>query len=79
MASNPWSTASEKITQFVQLDKGLAQDLGGLGQHQARDAALEFALESGRSFGMRQMQYSMLQQRHLNADIRHHPFTAKSW
>ena len=78
MSSNPWSTASEKLTQFVTLDKGLAQDIGELNQHQAKDAALEFALESGRSFGMRQAQYNMLQQRHLNVEVRQ-PFTAKSW
>jgi hypothetical protein len=78
MSSNPWSTASEKIAQFVSLDKGLARDLGELSQHQAHDAALEFALEAGRSFGMRQAQYNVLQQRHLNAEVRI-PFTAKSW
>ena len=77
--SNPWSTASEKLTQFVSLDKGLAKDLGELTQHQARDASLEFAIESGRSFGMRQAQYSVLQQRHLNAEVRGDSFSAKSW
>ena len=77
--SNPWSSASENLTQFISLDRGVAQEINQLTQHQARDAQLDFAIESGRSFGMRQMQYNVLQQRHLNTEINHDPLSAKSW
>ena len=76
--SNPWSSASEKLTQFISLDKGLAQDINELTQHQARDAQLDFAIDSGRSFGMRQMQYNVLQQRHLNTELSHDSLSAKT-
>ena len=77
--SNPWSPASEKVTQFVSLDKGLARDIGELVQHQARDAQLEFALESGRSFGVRRIHSEMLLQQALNKELREEPMTAPSW
>ena len=76
--SNPWSSASEKLTQFISLDRGVAQDINELTQHQARDAQLDFAIESGRSFGVRQMQYNVLQQ-HLNTELRHESLSAKTW
>ena len=77
--SNPWSSASEKLTQFINLDRGVAQEINQLTQHQARDTQLDFAIESGRSFGVRQMQYNVLQQQHLNTELKHESLSAKKW
>jgi hypothetical protein len=46
---------------------------------QAREDKLEYALEEGRSFGMRAMRAELMQQRHLNKLLRNDPLTAKSW
>jgi hypothetical protein len=77
--SNPWSTASETITQFISLDKGLARDIGELVQQQARDAKLDFAVESGRTFGVRRVHSQMLQQQALNKQLQEDPITAPGW
>ena len=79
MSNNPWSSASENLTQFISLDRGVAQGINQLTQHQARDTQLDFAIESGRSFGVRQMQYNVMQQRHLNTELSHESLTAKTW
>lgn len=64
---SPYTTAAERLNAFVNLDHGLARQLAELSRKQARDAALTEAIETGRSYQMRQMHAHMHAQRQLNA------------
>ena len=51
----------------MNLDRSLAKDLAELSRKQSRDAALTDAIETGRSYQMRQYHAQMHAQRKLNS------------
>ena len=63
---SPYTTASERLNAFVNLDHALAVKLAELSRKQSRDQALSSALEEGRMFSMRRMHAEMQQQRTFN-------------
>jgi hypothetical protein len=76
---SPYTTAAERLNAFVNLDHSLAQKLAELSRKQSRDAALAYALETGRSYPMRQMYGHLRQQRLLNKLLTREDFLAESF
>ena len=81
MSAKPFPTAAERINAHVTLSaaRGLREKLMALSATQAREDKIEYALEEGRSFGMRMMRTELMQQRSLNKLLKGNPLTAKSW
>ena len=76
---SPYTTAAERLNAFVNLDHSLAQDLAELSRKQSRDTALTYALESGRSYQMRQTHAQMHAQRQLNRQLKNETLTTESF
>jgi hypothetical protein len=81
MSAKPFPTAAERINAHVTLSaaRRLREKLMALSATQARENKIEYALEEGRSFGMRMMRTELMQQRSLNKLLKGIPLTAKSW
>ncbi len=81
MSANPFPTAAETLNQHVLLApaRALREKLKWLSATQARETKLDYALQEGRSFGMRSARAEVMQQRSLNKLLRADPLTAKSW
>ena len=76
---SPYRTAAERLNAFVNLDRSLAQKLAELSRKQSRDTKLGDALETGRTYPMRQMHGELRQQRQLNKLLRHEDILAESF
>ena len=76
---SPYTTAAERLNAFVNLDHSLAVDLAELSRKQSRDAALTYAIESGRSYQMRRMHAQMHAQRKLNARLKREALLTESF
>jgi hypothetical protein len=76
---SPYRTAAERLNAFVNLDRSLAQKLAELSRKQSRDAKLSDALETGRTYPMRQMHGELRKQRQLNKLLRHDDLLVESY
>ena len=76
---SPYTTATERLNAFVNLDRSQARKLAELSRKQARDAKLADALETGRSYPMRQMHAHLRQQRLLNKLLKHEDILVESF
>ena len=63
----------------MNLDRSLAKDLAELSRKQSRDAALTDAIETGRSYQMRQFHAQMHAQKKLNKLLNHDPLLTESF
>ena len=81
MSANPFPTAAETLNRHVTLApaREMREKLKWLSATQARETKLDYALQEGRSFGMRAARAEVMQQRSLNKLLRADPLTAKSW
>jgi hypothetical protein len=76
---SPYTTAAERLNAFVNLDRSLAKDLAELSRKQSRDAALTDAIETGRSYQMRQLHAQMHAQRKLNSLLKREDVLTESF
>ena len=74
--SDPWMSARDRLNQYVSLDPVLRARMAELSADQAHNDKLAFALESGRSYPMRQEYYNMRLKQQLD---RQHPGTETAW
>jgi hypothetical protein len=81
MSANPFPTAAAQLNRHVTLApaRELREKLMALSAMQAREEKIEYALEEGRTFGMRKARAEVMQQRSLNKLLRGDPLTAQSW
>ena len=70
---NPWMTASERLCKYARQDKNLSRQLCELSKLQASQNKLAFAIEAGRTFGMRQAKYDHIRQSQLARQWRNPP------
>jgi len=78
--SNPWAGPSERLNYNLRYETDKTKlDVANLSRRQARDEALETALEEGRIYGMRQMRCELKQQRALNKLLQSHLLAAAGW
>ena len=70
---NPWMTASERLCKYARQDRNLSRQLCELSKLQASQNKLAFAIEAGRTFGMRQEKYDHILQSQLARQWRNPP------
>ena len=70
---NPWMTASERLCKYARQDRNLSRQLCELSKLQASQNKLAFAVEAGRTFGMRQEKYNHILQSQLARQWRNPP------
>ena len=74
-----WQNASDRLNRFRTLDSNLRYDLCVLSKVQSRDDKLAFALEEGRTYGMRQQYYENKLRRDLARSLRNTDITEDHW
>ena len=74
-----WQTASDRLNRFRTLDSKLRYELCVLNKAQSRDDKLAFALEEGRTYGMRQQYYDNKLKRDLARTLRRTEITEEHW
>ena len=74
-----WQTASDRLNRFRTLDPNLRYDLCVLSKAQSRDDKLAYALEEGRTYGMRQQYYDNKLKRDLARTLRRTDITEEHW
>ena len=72
-SDNPWMTASERLCKYARMDRSLCGQLSKLSEQQASQNKLAYAIEAGRTFGMRQPKYDHILQRQVAKQWRHPP------
>ena len=71
--SDPWASASQKLSQFARTDTSVAKRLNRLGETQAHQTKLAFAIEEGRIYGLRQEKLNNILRRQLEKAMRRPP------
>ena len=74
-----WRSAAERLNQFAHMDPSLRQELSTLSRGEARDDKIAFALEEGRTYGMRQQFYQNKLRRDLARTLKHEDITEEHW
>ena len=74
-----WQTASDRLNRFRTLDPSLGYELSKLCVAASRDDKLAYALEAGRTYGMRQMYYDNKLKRDLARTLRNADITEDHW
>ena len=74
-----WQSASDRLNRFRFLDPNLRYDLCVLSKAASRDDMLAFALEEGRTYGMRQQYYDNKLKRDLARTLRRAEVTEEHW
>jgi hypothetical protein len=75
---NSWPGAAEQLNNWARVDRSLGAKLAELSEDQSHQNKLAWALESGRTYGMRQQKCQMLQKRQLNKEFAH-PAVEAMW
>ena len=78
MDPGPWQTAASLFNRNVGLDHQVAKRLKRLSEAQANDAKLAWAIESGRTYGMRAQKCDLRLQKELGKQWRRAP-TERMW
>ncbi len=76
ISDDPWASAKDRLNKFARQDSRLAGHLNNLSEQQAADNKLAFAIEAGRTYGMRARKCYNLLRRELVHDFRHPPVEA---
>ena len=74
-----WQTASDRFNHLRGLDADLQRDLTRLSKAQSRDDKLAFALEEGRTYGVRQQYYENASKRNLARILKVSDVTEEHW
>ncbi len=75
---DPWASAKDRLNKFARQDSRLVGHLNDLSEQQAADDKLAFAIEAGRTYGMRTRKCYALLRQELTKDFRHPP-TETAW
>ena len=70
---NEWMTAPERLCKYARQDPSLSRQLSKLSEQQSSQNKLAFAIEAGRTFGLRQAKYDHNLRRQLARQWRRAP------